>query len=385
MSIAVIAGEASGDIIGSEILSRFRQIDSVSNVYIVGGPEMQSVEDCATLFDASELSVVGITEVASRYFELRSRLNRLVATLLELEIELLVTVDFPGFNLRLARKLSRAGVRTVHIVSPQVWAWREGRVKMIRRYVDELVVLFPFEVDWYKDRDIDVQYFGHPLLDQIIERRSRVEQEAAMLFGDEPRPIICWMAGSRNGEVRRHFPMMVAAAEQLGSIRFRHIFSRVEGVDPALYVSPDSVQIEFYDGPTDILLQAASLGVIKSGTTTLQALMYRLPMIVVYKVSRLTYAIASRLAKVKHIAMPNVLAGHQIVPELIQNDFSLTGLTRQVEKMSADNERTRVSASYSKILGKMQRGGAAERTACFLSDQIVVVRTQKQEGGVSKD
>lgn len=372
MAIAVIAGEVSGDQLGALILAEFKKIVPLSDILIVGGHRMREVDGCTSVINAEDLSVVGITEVAARYFELRTRLKNLAHTLATSNVDLLVTIDFPGFNLRLARKLAKQGIRTLHIVSPQVWAWREGRVEEIRRHVDELVVLFPFEVEWYRTRGMSVHYFGHPLLDQIAYghegNRERVQNE----FGEETRTILSWMPGSRENEVRRHLPIMLEAAQKLGGFRYRHLFSRVEGVNPALYPASSIPGVEYYSGPTELLLEAASIGILKSGTITLEALMYNLPMIVVYKVSRITYFIASRLAKIKLIAMPNVLAGREVVSELVQHECTSDSIVSAVEALMAPKQRTRVTQSLKSLSSEFETGGSAHQIAHFIWRQWMI-------------
>ena len=366
MSIAVIAGERSGDEIGALVLRHLSSGLGGDTIFVVGGKEMQSVPDAVTLLDSAELSVAGLTEVARHYFRIRRHFNRLVERLVRERIDLLVTIDFPGFNLRLARALSKRGVRTLHLVSPQVWAWRSWRLRSIRRSFDDLIVFFPFEVDWYARRGMSVEYFGHPGVDAMVESSVEIRERAADLFREETRAIICWLPGSRNSEVQRHLPLMVDAAARLGDDDYLHVLSTVSSVEQALYDRARDAGLQMWNGSTATLLEASTVGVIKSGSSTLHAMVYGLPMVIIYKVSRMTYRVASRLASITMIGMPNILAGRPVVPELVQDEATVESLVAEVRRISDERTNSEIQSVFAEQTDRLATGDASRRIADFI-------------------
>ena len=282
---------------------------------------------------SDDLSVVGLTEVIRNYPDLRKRFRRLLATITDASPELLITVDFPGFNLRLAEALSRRNVPTLHLVSPQIWAWRTWRIRSIRRAVDELVVLFPFEVDFYRDHGIGVRFFGHPGVERLRSERPARVRRAEELRGADRRPIVAWLPGSRRGEVRRHLPVITASIRLLSDRNLRHAIAVAPSIDTALF-DPIVAETgcELVDA-SDVLLEAADVAIVKSGTSTLEAAVIGTPFAVVYRVSAITAWLARRLARVRYIAMPNILADREIVREYVQDAFTPENLRDEVLRL----------------------------------------------------
>ena len=365
-TIAVIAGENSGDTLAALIIDQLVQLLPSIRILAVGGDKVESLQRCELIAKASDLSVVGITEVVRKYPSLKRAFRQIKSRLLDEDIDHLITVDFPGFNLRLASAVADQKIPTTHVVSPQVWAWREGRVETIRHAISNLFVLFPFEVDYYQERGIEARTFGHPLLDDLDSSSSERELRAQEFKGNDSRQIVAWLPGSRVGELKRHLPIFSGAIERLGHARFRHVVSRVESLAQENY---DIAGVEF-TADTGVLLESASVAVVKSGTSTFEAMAIGTPQVVIYKVSWLTYLLGKQLAKISSMAMPNILANRTVVPELIQGELTPEKLEVSVNEILDQERSIQIRGDYQGILSGFQRGGTVKRIAAALAQEI---------------
>ncbi len=322
MRVALVAGEASGDILGAGLMqalkAQYPQIEFIG----IGGPLMQA-QGLNSYFPMERLSVMGLVEVLGRLPELLSRRKRLINTLIAAKPDVFIGIDAPDFNLTLELKLRQAGIKTVHYVSPSVWAWRQKRVLKIREACDLMLTLFPFEAQFYQDHQVPVRFVGHPLADTIPQQADRVAaRDALNLLQDQP--VVALMPGSRGGEVSRLGSLFLDAAMRLRTLR-----PGIQFVLPCS--SPERrVQLEQMlvgrDLPLTLLndrsheaLAASDAVLIASGTATLEALLYKRPMVVAYKVAPLTYRILKRLVTSAYISLPNLLAERLLVPEMIQD------------------------------------------------------------------
>lgn len=328
MTIAVIAGEASGDRLAAAYVTELRARRNDLEFIGVGGEELRGA-GVEIIVPSAHLSVVGLTEVVRRYGALRTHFHRVLRTIHDRSVDLLVTVDFPGFNLRLARAARSAGVPVLHLVSPQIWAWRPWRVRAIRRSVDELIVLFPFEVDFYRMRGIEVHYFGHPVIERLATGAGEGTERSAA-----DRPIVAWLPGSRDGEVRRHLPIIAEAIRLLSGDRYHHIVSRHPELQAELYEAIlDGTSADLRTDAVSLLRQA-DCAMVKSGTSTIEAMALGVPFAVFYRASVLTAALARRLARVPFIAMPNIIAGTSVVRELLQAEMTGENLAEEVRRLT---------------------------------------------------
>jgi lipid-A-disaccharide synthase len=296
----------------------------------VGGERMRAA-GCDTVVDAKDLSVIGITEILSHLPKIYGLYRRLIKEADRRKPDLAIVIDSPAFNWRVARQMKRRGIPVVYYVAPQFWAWRQGRVRLLRDYVDKALVIFPFEEKFYRDRGVDATFVGHPLAD-LPEPAINREDYAAQFGIDPTKQWITLMPGSRIKEVRMNLPTMLEAAEQLGS-----------GHEFLLPVAP-TLDRSFLKGlvaKRDITLVPESLpalwhsraGIVASGTATVEAAMMRTPFVMVYRVSPLTYMLGRPRVKVPHFAMVNLIAGKKIVPELVQGDFRATNVVAEIKKI----------------------------------------------------
>ena len=327
MRIAIIAGEASGDLLGAGLLSALRERFGRLEIEGIGGPQMQA-QGCLSLYPMERLSVIGLFESFGRIPELLPVRARLGKRFLKNPPDIFVGVDAPDFNLSLARRLRNAGITTAHYVSPSVWAWRQYRVKKIARSIDLMMVLFPFEASFYRRHELPVEYVGHPLADQIpMEADMR---DARVRLGIAPQgKIVALLPGSRMSELKFLSGTMIASAVWLAKRHpgLRFVTPMVDGATRAYFRSTletaaTDLAIELFDGRSRDVMAAADVVLTASGTASLEAMLLKRPMVVIYRTTALSFAILKRWvgSNIPHVALPNLLAGRELVPELLQDD-----------------------------------------------------------------
>ncbi|AKA84988.1 lipid-A-disaccharide synthase [Pseudomonas synxantha] len=330
LRIALVAGEASGDILGAGLMRALKAQHPAVEFIGVGGPLMQA-EGLASYFPMERLSVMGLVEVLGRLRELLARRKLLVKTLIEEKPDVFIGIDAPDFTLNIELKLRQAGIKTVHYVSPSVWAWRQKRVLKIREGCDLMLTLLPFEARFYEEQGVPVRFVGHTLADAIPLHADRAAARAALGLPDGP--LVALMPGSRGGEVGRLGALFFDAAERLQAqkpgVRFvlpcaspqrrAQIETLLEGRD---------LPLTLLDGQSHLALAACDAVLIASGTATLEALLYKRPMVVAYRLAPLTFWILKRMVKSPYISLPNLLAQRLLVPELLQDDATPEALAQ---------------------------------------------------------
>ena len=361
MRVALVAGEASGDRLGAGLVRALRARVPDARFLGVGGPLM-AAEGVELLARAEALSVMGLAEVLvhlPRLWRLRARLRR---ALLAARPDVLVGIDSPDFNLGLERALRRAGVPTVHYVSPSVWAWREGRVRTVARAAERVLTLFDFEEDFYRRHGVAATFVGHPLADLLPEAPDRAAARAAL--GLPARgPVVAVLPGSRRGEVTRLGPPFAAAVARLAARRpaLRFVAPMAGAAAEAAWREAlarhaPSAPVLTVRGRAHEALAAADVALVASGTATLEALLLKCPMVVAYRLSPLTYAVARRLVRIGRYALPNLLAGADLVPELIQDAVTPERLSAEVLGwLEAPERRRRLEAAFGAIHRRLRR------------------------------
>ncbi|WP_222911216.1 lipid-A-disaccharide synthase [Pseudomonas sp. DNDY-54] len=322
LTVALVAGEASGDILGSGLMQALRSQHPDVEFVGIGGPRMEA-QGLKPYFPMERLAVMGLVEVLGRLPELLARRKRLLKTFLDLRPDVFIGIDAPDFNLDLALRLRRNGIKTVHYVSPSVWAWRQKRVLKIRDACDLMLTLFPFEAKFYDEHQVSVRFVGHPLADTIPLAPDRVAARDALNLPQEGS-IVALMPGSRGGEVGRLGELFIAAADRLRSMRpgIRFVVPCANPERRAqleqMLVGRD-LPLTLLDGRSHEALAACNAVLIASGTATLEALLYKRPMVVAYSVAPLTFRILKRMVRSPYVALPNLLAQRLLVPELLQD------------------------------------------------------------------
>ena len=322
LTVALVAGEASGDILGSGLMQALRAQHPEVEFIGVGGPLMEA-QGLKSYFPLERLAVMGLVEVLGRLPELLARRKRLLKTLLEVRPDVFIGIDAPDFNLDLALKLRRNGIKTVHYVSPSVWAWRQKRVMKIRDACDLMLTLFPFEAKFYDAHQVAVRFVGHPLADTIPLEPDRAAARAALNLPQEGM-IVALMPGSRGGEVGRLGELFLDAADRLRSMRpgIRFIVpcaSPERRAQLEQMLAGRDLPLSLLDGRSHEALAACNAVLIASGTATLEALLFKRPMVVAYSVAPLTFRILKRMVKSPYVSLPNLLAQRLLVPELLQD------------------------------------------------------------------
>lgn len=322
LRVALVAGEASGDILGSGLMQALKQRHPDIEFIGVGGPRMQA-EGLQSHFPMERLAVMGLVEVLGRLRELLRRRKDLVKMLIAAKPDVFIGIDAPDFNLNLELKLRRAGIRTVHYVSPSVWAWRQKRVLKIKEACDLMLALFPFEARFYEEHAVPVRFVGHPLANTIPLEADRTGARERLGLPQDAS-VVALLPGSRGGEVGKLGALFLDTAQRLLQDRpgLRFVLpcaSPERRVQIEEMLAGRDLPVQLLDGASHEALAACDAVLIASGTATLEALLYKRPMVVAYKVAPMTYRILKRLVKSPYISLPNLMAGRLLVPELIQD------------------------------------------------------------------
>jgi len=326
LRIGIVAGEASGDLLGAALIHQLRADGHEVTVTGIGGPLMEEA-GCHSLFPAERLAVMGLIEPLGRLPELLRMRRRLIEFFIDNPPDFFIGIDSPDFNLRLERIIKRAGIPVFHYVSPSVWAWRGGRLKLIREAVDGMLTLFPFESDFYQQADIPSQFVGHPSYQSIEWNPPKSAAREALGLPDADR-VIALLPGSRASEYQRLGELFIDAAKLLNQRQLTHFVVPLINANARRYFEQllrergQGLSMTLTDGDSYRVMQAADLVVMASGTATLEAMMIGRPMVVVYRLGQITYQLAKRLVYSKWFALPNLLADRRLVPELIQGDAS---------------------------------------------------------------
>jgi lipid-A-disaccharide synthase len=364
LRLYILAGEASGDARGSELMRALKERNPSIEFLGAGGREMRTLGG-AEIFDWADEAVVGLWDVLKKYGYFRGQLHRMLDEIVATKPDALITVDYPGFNLRLAKaaKARLPGLRTIHYVSPQVWAWHRGRIPKMAKYLDLMLCLFPFEIPMYEGAGLHAVCVGHPLLDTLAAKRIDATRDQS---------LIALLPGSRGKEVRKIFPVMLDTAIRLSGKRANLRFSAAAASET---LADEMRTILASRGKNESfctielrraheLMQRAGTGMVCSGTATLESTYFGLPMVILYKVAWLTWAIGKRLVKVPWLGLPNVLAGREIAREFLQDAATPEAigneLLRLLEQREVRHAQQRAQAEVISSLGQL---GAAGRAA----------------------
>jgi lipid-A-disaccharide synthase len=363
----IVAGEASGDLHGGNLVRAMHRLDPDISFYGVGGGRMKGA-GVELMADAADMAVVGLTEGVRKLWTILRIMHRLKQSLSQASPDLAILIDYPDFNLPLARAAKRRGIKVLYYISPQVWAWRKGRIKTIRRVVDRMAVILPFEEAFYREAGVNVTFVGHPLLDEVKRRYAR--PEAMKRFGlREEATTVAILPGSRPSEAARLLPEMLGACrilmEKLSPLQF--VLPLAGTLDPNLVRDmlrqfPGRVNVirdEIYD-----VVGVSDVAIVASGTATLETALLETPMVVVYRLSGFSYAIGRSFVQVDHISLANIIAGRTIVPELIQNEATPERIAAEVREIIVQRQKAReMKAALAQIQEKLGTPGASDRAA----------------------
>jgi lipid-A-disaccharide synthase len=369
--IYLVAGEASGDEHGAALMRALREFVPDLSFSGRGGPKMEVIagEEFINWSDAA--AVVGLWEVVKRYGYFREQFQIALNEIAAIKPDAVVLIDYPGFNLRLARALRKnsAQLKIIYYISPQVWAWNRGRIRQMARFLDLMLCIFPFEAELYNKSGLRTLFVGHPMIQNLATLRT----------GEERQPnLIGLFPGSRVREVRKIFPIMMEAARELvaqrAEIRLEVAAAskqRALEIQKMLAASSLRERVRITTGDAASTMQRAFAGMVASGTATLEAAYFRLPFVLVYKVSWPTYFAARLVLKTKYLGMPNVLAGREIIPEFIQHEARPGMISKAVLKLMDDQAaRNQMTSEFDAIIAKLGEGGASAKAARAIIDEL---------------
>jgi lipid-A-disaccharide synthase len=358
MRYYIIAGEASGDLHASNCIKEIRKLDPAAVIRGWGGDMMQAAgTDLVKHY--RHLAFMGFIEVIKNLPAILRNLSFCKADISAFKPDVLVLVDYPGFNLRIAAWAKPQGFKIAWYISPQIWAWKENRVHKIKKYVDRMLVILPFEKTFYKKWQYEVEYVGHPLI-EVVDHARRQPLAAAMA----DKPIIALLPGSREQEILKKLPVMLAVSQSFPGYQF--IVAKAPGLDSSFYdaLLAPYTNVSFVSGQTYTLLQQASAALVTSGTATLETALFGVPEVVCYKSSNISYQIGKRLIKVKYISLVNLIMDKPVVKELIQYALTPANLERELNDLLHNNERkAALQEDYRQLKNLLGEGGDASANA----------------------
>jgi len=373
MRLLISAGEASGEMYGAQLIEALRRRVPGLECFGVGGERMQAA-GCQLIVQSKHLAVVGITEILPRLPKIYGEFRKLLRAIDARKPDAAILIDSPAFHFKVARELHRRGIPVIYYVAPQLWAWRSGRVRLVRRYFKKALVIFPFEEQWYRERGMDAEFVGHPLADARRPAISR-EEFAQNEDLDPQKTWIALLPGSRRKEISMNLATMIAAARRLGP-EYQFMLPIAPTVDSswlqgemriAAGRSPLGIHIKLQTDARYTLAHARA-AVVASGTATVEAAMMGTPMVVVYRVSPLTWALGRPLVHVKNFAMVNLIAGQEVIPELIQANFTAEKVAAKLREILLDGPaREKMERDLDQVRARLKSGSdpgsAAERAA----------------------
>jgi lipid-A-disaccharide synthase len=383
MTIYFVAGEVSADNHGAALMHSLRELHPGLKFIGRGGPRMQQIAGAQFRNWIGEAAVLGLWEVLRKYGYFREQFQQTLGEIPETKPDVVVLIDYPGFNLRLARALRRQSQsqKTIYYISPQVWAWNRGRIKKMARFIDLVLCIFPFEANLYSESGLRAVFVGHPMIENLETQKIETARDPN---------LIGLFPGSRLREVRKIFPVMIEAARLLlqakPGLRF-HVAAASKGLAREMSEmlgseqSEDRQMIRIIVGQTPALMQQAWAGIVASGSATLEAAYFRMPFVLVYKVAWPTYIAARLVVNVDYLGMPNLLADKQVVPEFIQHEARPSAIVKALQALMDDAKvRDGMISEFDAIVGKLGGGGASDRAARAILQELNNGRSPERPG-----
>lgn len=369
--LMLITGEVSGDLIGASLIKELKSLNPDLKVTGIGGDRMKSA-GMDLVYHTDQMAFLGFVEVVKHLPFIHQVQKKLIDIIKSEKINCVVLIDYPGFNLSIAKKLKPLGIKIIYYVSPQIWAWAKGRVKKIKKLVDKILVVFLFEVEFYKKENVNVEYVGHPLVERINQYNFLSKDEFFSKFNlHSEKEILLIMPGSRKQEVKEIFPEVIKAAKILADkFNLQVIVARSKNIEKKYFSQNNELEkfVTIADHNYE-LMKYSRFGIIKSGTSTLEAGYFALPMIVVYKTSSLTYLIGKQLVKLDRIGMVNILLDEMVVPELIQNEASSENIINTASKTLSDYQvYKKTKLKLGEVKEKLGEDGTSKKAASSIME-----------------
>lgn len=372
--IFVVIGEISGDLHGGNVLKELKKNSPHLEIIGTGGDSFEKLAK-KVFYNIKELEIIGIWEVIKKWNYLKSILNKTISLLDKEKPDAVFLVDYVGFNLRFAKAAKQRGIPVYFYVAPQVWSWKKNRTKVITRWIDKLIVLFPFEVDFFARENIAVECFGHPLLDIVkttLTKKKILKKENL----DPQKKLISILPGSRKQELDLHLPVLLKTVEILNKkkdLQFVCLLSSKNDLKQAKKISKNSSAanlITYRIGNIYNLLGHSNLALVASGTATLETAILKTPMIIFYRTSQISFFLARYIFRVKNIGLPNIINKKKFIPELLQNDFNPQNLSKQALLFLEKKKGEKMQKEFSSLIKKLGEKGSYKKTAKFLQQLL---------------
>lgn len=371
MKYYIISGELSGDIHAANLVSELKALDANASFAFTGGDNLATITGVQPDIHIREMAFMGFVDVLKNIGTIRKNFDKVKAAILAFKPDVLLLVDYPGFNLRMAKWAYENGIICDYYISPTVWAWKENRIETIRKYVNRMIVILPFEEAFYANKGMKVWYPGHPLIDELERKKSVFGTKEQFIKKNHltGKPIIAVLPGSRKQEIDRMLGIMMETVKEFPEYEF--VFAGNASLTKDLYAPVKAGGLKLVFDQTHELMFHASAGVIKSGTSTLESALLGLPQVVCYKSGALSFAIGKRLVNVKYISLPNLILDRPLVKELIQNDLTALNIAAELKKLVKESShRNAILQGYAELHSKLGGTGASARAAKWLWEDV---------------
>ena len=369
MKYYIIAGEASGDLHASNLMKELKKKDKHAQFRCWGGDRMKN-EGADLVMHYKDIAYMGFVEVLVHLPKILKNIKFCKKDIAKYQPDVVIMVDYPGFNLRIAEYVKRIGIKTFYYISPQIWAWKQKRVFKIKRFIDRMFVILPFEKEFYAKFDYDAAFVGHPLLDAIKNRPKILKQEFCENNNLGEKPIIALLPGSRKQEIDNMLSVMLTVIPHFKEYQF--VIAGVNTIDKSFYEQKAKQQgAEIIYNKTYDLLSVADAALVTSGTATLETALFQVPEVVCYKANYISYWLAKQFIKVKYISLVNLIMDRLVIKELIQKELNTKNLTKELDKLlNNETHRSKVLADYKQLKEKLGISGASEKTAHLMIENL---------------
>ena len=372
MKYYILAGEPSGDLHASNLMKELLLIDNTIQFQFWGGDLMEQVAKQKPRKHIKDLAFMGFVEVLKNIRTIFRNIKFCKQDILRFKPDVLVLVDYPGFNLRIADWAKQQGIRVIYYISPTIWAWKENRVEIVKRSIEKMFVILPFEVAVYKKHNYDADYVGHPLLDAIEQEKSKLPTKEDFTLENKlgDKPIIAVLPGSRKQEIERMLSIMLNVVGDFQEYQF--VIAGTTNLPKEAYSNAIQMGIKVVFNQTYALMQHAHAGIIKSGTSTLESALFRLPQVVCYKGGAVSYSIARLVVgnRVKYISLPNLILDKPVVKELIQSELTVSNLKNELKSILAGKKREEMLGNYDELIQLLGNSGASKKVAQLMYNHL---------------
>ncbi len=378
MRYFIVAGEQSGDLHGSNLVRELKSSDNKAEILCWGGDLMEAA-GARLMMHYRKTAFMGFTLILRNLGRISRNLILCKSQIFSFKPDAVILIDYPAFNLRIAKYAKRNGLRVFYYISPKFWAWNEGRVKKVKRYVDRMFTIFPFETEFYARHGVEVKYRGNPLVDEIVRRKESMpdRQEIISSLGPDPRPVIAMLAGSRRHEVESILPQMIKVAKYFPEFQF--ILAGVRNLPDDLYLKIlGDEPVRLIKEKTYEILSIADAALVKSGTATLEAALLGIPQVVCYKGDFFSMLVSWILIRVKYVSLVNLIMDSEVVKELLQYELNEKNIIRELKSILPGGEkREKMMSDYQLLKEKLGPAGASERIAAEMVTELTRLSTKK--------